>query len=101
MGRGEIRVGELKDALVCVACGWTNSVASVCRVQTVQSAQMHGRQAVRMWLGRHGPWAMGVHGMGGNQRQGKSGEVRRSQAKSGQVRPRRVETGLLERQQPG
>jgi hypothetical protein len=59
MGRGEIRVGELKDALVCVDCGWTNSVAPLCRVQTVQSGQMQGRQAVvssQDVAGRHGPW---------------------------------------------
>ena len=40
---GKARVGELKDALVCVDCGWTNSVALLCRVQMVQSAQMQDR----------------------------------------------------------
>jgi hypothetical protein len=69
-----MRVRELKDALVCVDCGWTNSVASLCRVQTVQAGRQAGSQDV---AGRHGPW----EAIRGNQRsQGKSGEVRPSQA---------------------
>jgi hypothetical protein len=88
MGRGELRVRELKDALVCVDCGWTNSVASLCRVQTVQA----GRQVVRMWLGvmGHGRQSEAIRGKGS---QAKSGPVRPSQAQSG--------PGRVERQQPG
>ena len=61
MGRGEIRVGEMKDGLVCVACGWTNSVASLCSVQTDSAEWADARQAQACSqdvAGRHG--AMGL-----------------------------------------
>jgi hypothetical protein len=62
MGRGEIRVGESKDALVCVGCGWTNNVASLLQSadETVQNARRwQGRQTDLDVAGRHGPLGRG------------------------------------------
>jgi hypothetical protein len=51
----------MKDGLVCVACGWTNSVASLCSVQTDSAEWADARQAQagsQDVAGRHG--AMGL-----------------------------------------